>query len=115
MWTNPMCGSKNLQIPPQLFHTQDLAGFIDLGRRFDLVEGIEVAEHLAARAAGGFVASLIRHADVVLFSAAPPAQGGENHINEQPYEYWRVLFARHEYHIFDWLRPQIVRRADVQF
>ena len=36
-------------------------------------------------------------------------------MNEQPYEYWRVLFARHGYHIFDWLRPQIVRRADVKF
>ena len=29
---------------------------------------------------------------MVLFSAAPPGQGGEHHLNEQPYDYWRALF-----------------------
>jgi hypothetical protein len=106
---------EELQIPPRLFRSHDLTSSIDLGRRFDLVECMEVAEHLPGRAADGFVASLVRHADVVLFSAAPPGQGGENHVNEQPYGYWRALFARHDYRMFDWLRPQLVGRTDVQF
>ena len=59
---------ENLEIPPQLFHSRDLADFIDLGRRFDLVESMEVAEHLPDGAADGFVACLARHADVVSVS-----------------------------------------------
>jgi len=111
----PYVRIEDLEIPPRLFRSHDLTSSIDLGRRFDLVESMEVAEHLPAGAADGFVACLVRHADVVLFSAAPPGQGGENHINEQPYEYWRALFARHGYRVFDWLRPQIAGRTDVQF
>jgi hypothetical protein len=34
---------------------------------------------------------------MVLFSAAPPGQGGEHHVNERTYEFWRGLFARHGY------------------
>ena len=104
-----------LQIPAPLFRAHDLTSSIDLGRRFDHVECMEVAEHLPGSAADGFVASLVRHADVVLFSAAPPGQGGENHINEQPYAYWRACFARHGYRMFDWLRPQLAGRTDVQY
>jgi hypothetical protein len=111
----PYVRIEELQIPPRLFRSHDLTSSIDLGRRFDLVECMEVAEHLPGGAADGFVACLVRHADVVLFSAAPPGQGGENHINEQPYAYWRARFARHGYRMFDWLRPQLVGRTDVQF
>jgi hypothetical protein len=35
-----------------------------------------------------FVYCLARHARrFVLFSAAPPGQGGEFHVNERPFEY----------------------------
>jgi hypothetical protein len=111
----PYVRIEDLQIPPMLFRSHDLTSSIDLGRRFDLVECMEVAEHLPGRAADGFVACLVRHADVVLFSAAPPGQGGENHVNEQPYAYWRARFAQHGFSMFDWLRPQLVGRTDVQF
>jgi len=104
-----------LLIPPDLFSPHDLTRSIDLGRRFDLAESMEVAEHLPRHVADEFVGCLARHADVVLFSAAPPGQGGENHINEQPYDYWRELFATRGYRLFDWLRPQLARRPDIQF
>ena len=48
----------------------------------------------ASASAAGFVDNLVRHGDVILFSAAVPHQGGEHHVNEQPPEYWRELFAR---------------------
>ena len=38
------------------------------------------------------VANLTGHGSCVLFSAAVPGQGGENHVNEQTHEYWRGLF-----------------------
>lgn len=52
-------------------------------RRFDLAMTIEVAEHLTPVRADSFVEDLTRLSDVVLFSAAIPAQGGINHVNEQ--------------------------------
>jgi hypothetical protein len=80
---------------------------VSLGRRFDLVVSLEVAEHLDASAADGFVASLVRHGDVVLFSAAIPFQGGHHHVNEQFADYWAERFAAHGYRALDFLRPQI--------
>jgi hypothetical protein len=44
---------------------------------------------------------------VILFSAAPVGQGGHDHVNEQPYEYWRDKFADHGYDLIDWLRRTI--------
>jgi SAM-dependent methyltransferase len=87
--------------------TADLGHPIDVGRTFDLVQSLEVAEHLPETAADTFVASLVRHGDIVYFSAAPVGQGGHGHINEQPYEYWRDKFARHDYILIDWLRAAI--------
>lgn len=103
-----------LAIPPENFVAHDLARPLDLQRRFDLVQSLEVAEHLPADRAGGFVDSLVRHGDVILFSAAVPHQGGEHHVNEQPPEYWRRLFAQRGYDVFDWLRPRIAERREVR-
>lgn len=103
-----------LAIPADKFVAHDLATPLDLKRRFDLVQSLEVAEHLAAEHAAGFVGNLVRHGDVVLFSAAVPHQGGEHHVNEQPPQYWRELFARHGFDAFDWLRPRLAGRREVK-
>lgn len=100
-----------MHIDPSHFTAHDLAKPFDLGRRFDLAESLEVAEHLPASRAPGFVDDLTRHADAVLFSAAPPGQGGENHIHERPYGYWRDLFAARGYALYDCIRP-LVRDDD---
>ena len=50
-----------------------------------------MAEHLSPEAGAGLVASLARHGDVLLFSAASPGRGGEFHVNERSPEYWRSL------------------------
>jgi hypothetical protein len=44
----------------------------------------------------------------VVFSAACKGQGGDNHVNEQDYDYWRVMFSRHDYIAVDCLRRQIL-------
>lgn len=54
---------------------------------------IEVGEHLPAEDVDALMA-WFAHADRVLFTAAPPGQGGCQHLNEQPPEYWRQKFAR---------------------
>ena len=45
----------------------------------------------------------------MLFSAAVPGQGGENHVNEQPLAYWRAIFREHGYSAVDYSAP-----ADLQ-
>jgi cyclopropane fatty-acyl-phospholipid synthase-like methyltransferase len=60
----------------------------------DLMVSLEVAEHLPPEFAEGFVDSLTRGARRVLFSAATPGQGGTDHVNEQPHDYWIEKFAR---------------------
>jgi hypothetical protein len=96
------------------FQPRDLSRPFDLCRRFDLVQSLEVAEHLPAASAADFVASLVRHGDVVLFSAAAPGQGGEHHVNEQPPDYWRALFADKGFECFDFLRARLCNRRDVR-
>ncbi|WP_310469025.1 methyltransferase domain-containing protein [Sphingomonas sp.] len=103
-----------LAIPAEQFIAHDLATPLDLKRRFDLVQSLEVAEHLPHAKAEQFVANLVDHGDVVLFSAAVPHQGGEHHVNEQPPEYWRRLFAARGYVVFDWLRPRIAGRGEIK-
>lgn len=96
-----------LLIPRASFVAHDLSKPLDLSRRFDLVQSLEVAEHIDAKDADTFVDTLAAHGDVVMFSAAVPHQGGEHHVNEQLPEYWRRKFAARGYDAFDWLRPKL--------
>lgn len=57
-------------------------------RRRDVALSFEVAEHLPPELADQFVNTLAAASDTVVFSAATPGQGGTDHVNEQPHEYW---------------------------
>lgn len=102
-----------LAVPVKDFLAHDLATALDLKRRFDLVQTLEVAEHLPAAKADLFVDNLVAHGDVILFSAAVPHQGGEHHVNEQPPEYWRIRFAMRGYAVFDFVRPGLADAGGV--
>lgn len=102
-----------LAIPADRFRPHDLTQPLDLGRRFDLVQSLEVAEHLPGSLADGFVETLTRHGDLILFSAAVKHQGGEHHVNEQPLSYWRAKFAACGYAPYDWIRPRIAGDREV--
>lgn len=105
---------EKLRIPESAFKPADLAEGFRLDRRFDLVQSLEVAEHLPESSAGRFVDSLVAHGDLILFSAAPNGQGGDHHVNEQPYDYWRSHFARHGYGVFDFIRPLVINDAKIE-
>lgn len=96
-----------LQVSREVVHVLDLEKEFDLKRRFGLVICLEVAEHLSPAAATGFVDSLARHADTILFSAAIPGQGGDHHVNEQFLTYWDALFEPHGFLSYDLIRPTI--------
>lgn len=102
----------SLLIPTTKFQPTDISKPFRLGRRFDLVECLEVGEHIPKACARTLVENLTQHGDVVLFSAAIPGQGGEFHINEQPLEYWAALFKEFAYRAFDY--PRVVVRDERQ-
>jgi SAM-dependent methyltransferase len=74
----------------------DLEGVVgtDVIGRCDVAVSQEVAEHLPGRVAGQLVELLCRAERAVVFGAARPGQGGTDHVNEQPLEYWTARFEQ---------------------
>ena len=103
----------DLLISSEVFCPVNLENAFDLMRKFDMVECLEVGEHLSDASSRRLVESIALHADAVLFSAAQPGQGGEFHINEQLPSYWRSLFIEHDYRMFDFIRPLVYEMRDV--
>jgi SAM-dependent methyltransferase len=77
------------------------------GKKFDLAVCLEVAEHLRPERSEGFVDDLCALADVVLFSAAIPYQGGEGHINERWPTFWQELFKARGFELVDPIRKRV--------
>jgi SAM-dependent methyltransferase len=98
---------ESLEVPRWAFRAHDLTAPLDLGRRFDLVVSLEVAEHLDRKFAESFVSSLVAHAPAVLFSAAIPFQGGPGHVNEAWQSSWATRFAAHGFVPVDVVRPEV--------
>lgn len=106
--------TEALQIPKSRFLAVDLASPINLGRCFDLAICLEVAEHLPSAAAPVLIRTLTSHAPVVLFSAAIPLQGGEDHMNEAWPSNWRNLFEAQDFACLDVLRSAIWDDPEVE-
>jgi SAM-dependent methyltransferase len=102
-WVN----KSDLYIDKRLFQETDLAQSFRLDRKFDLAMSLEVAEHLPESAADTFIDTLTNLSDKIIFSAAIPNQGGQNHINEQWHSYWIEKFESRGFHCHDIIRPLI--------
>jgi len=105
---------SRLLIDPSNLRTANLEQPFRLDRQFDLVECLEVAEHLDESCADALVDSIAQHSDTVLFGAAVPSQGGTHHVNEQWPSYWISKFARLDFQAFDVIRPRIWTNPTVQ-
>ncbi len=95
---------KRFVLSKEKFLEMDLNNSFDLNRKFDIAICLELVEHLSDKASENIVSSLVKHSDVILFSAAIPYQGGQNHINEQWVGYWVEKFNDHGYRFYDGLR-----------
>jgi len=104
-----------LMIAEDEFVGMDLRKAFDLGSRFDLVLSMEVAEHIESENAHVFVRNLTRHADHILFSAAVPGQGGDDHVNERWPSFWTDLFAQEGFLCNDFIRPRIWDNVEIPF
>ena len=110
-WVN----KKKLRIPGNFFLPRNLEKPLRIGRKFDLVVSLEVAEHLPEKSAKTFVETLTNLGPVVLFSAAIPFQGGTHHVNEQWPEYWAKLFEKKGYVPVDCIRRKIWNNDKISF
>jgi hypothetical protein len=97
----PYIESSRMLIPQRCFRAADLSKPFRFPERFDVAVSLEVAEHLPESSANHFVESLCQLAPFILFSAAVPGQRGVNHVNLQWPEYWRQLFAKYGFQMFD--------------
>lgn len=104
-----------LKINRTSFIEFDLETFYTSQRKFDLAISLEVAEHLKEESAAVFIKSLTNLSDVVIFSAAIPNQGGQNHLNEQEPFYWISKFEEEGFQCFDILRPVFWENKMVDF
>jgi SAM-dependent methyltransferase len=71
------------------YAVHDLSGTFRLGRKFDLVVCVEVAEHIKDNHAERLLSDIDSHAsEIIIFSAAEPGQPGNGHINCRPIIDW---------------------------
>lgn len=98
-WVNKELLFKYLT--PNEFKEYNLEEKIILGKKFDLVISLEVAEHLSENSADIFVSNLIDAGEMIVFSASIQYQEGQNHINEHWPDYWEQKFLNHGYEMHD--------------
>ena len=98
---------NSLHIDRTEFKSFDLTKPLALDQAFELAICLEVAEHLPEASADQLVDTLCRLSDRILFSAAMPEQGGQNHLNEQFFDYWKDKFNQRGYLCRDAFRNTI--------
>lgn len=80
---------------------------------YDLVICTEVMEHIDEKYAKEIISFLCARGKKVLFSAAIPGQGGNDHKNEQWQSYWASLFKENGYHPIV-IRDKLVDEKDIE-
>jgi cyclopropane fatty-acyl-phospholipid synthase-like methyltransferase len=103
--------SKEISPVRAYMETHDFRIPFYLGRTFDLVLSIEVAEHIEEEYADRFCDLLVNHANSrIVMTAAPVGQGGTNHVNCQPREYWVKKMEERGFK-FDLFRTSQIKNA----
>lgn len=111
---------NKLGIPVEKFEKIDLErGFDEYvrnnPRKYDLLISLEVAEHLSPNAAENFVGNLCKLSNTIVFSAAIPFQGGQDHINEQWQTYWIKIFNKNGFVCDDTIRKRIWNNSQIHW
>jgi SAM-dependent methyltransferase len=106
---------SSYQIPREFISTQDLNKPFEIKEHYDLALCLEVAEHLLPETSDLLINELTKFADIILFGAAIPGQGGNNHINEQWPEYWIEKFSQRGYSVFDIIRSFVWKNPEVEW
>lgn len=76
----------------------DVTKNIITDKKYDCSVSIEVAEHIPEEYSEKLVENLIRLSNgFIIFTAAPPGQGGTGHINCKPKQFWVDIFNKYNY------------------
>lgn len=98
-----------LMIDKEKIDVHDLRQPFNKIRKVDLVQCIEVAEHIEPKFADVLVDTITKHqAPHILFTAAPPGQGGHGHFNLQHKPYWIKKFKKRGYIVDDDFQNKII-------
>jgi SAM-dependent methyltransferase len=106
---------SQLCIPQENFQLHDLGVPLTLEKKYDLAICLEVVEHLPPDKADIIIETLIKASDTILFSAALPLQGGQNHLNEQSFSYWINKFNQKGFVVKDLFRHQIWDNLEIDW
>jgi hypothetical protein len=106
---------EQLLIDTKGFRPANLAVEIPELPTVDLAICLECAEHLPPARGPELISRLTASADWVVFSAAPPGQGGKGHINLRLSSYWSELFKSHGFVRRDTLRPELLKKTDIPY
>lgn len=104
-----------LYIDKKSFLKADISRQLNLRKKFDLAISLEVAEHINLKNEGVYFNNLISLSDKILFSAAIPGQGGDDHVNERWQGYWVDKFEKAGYVAIDYLRHKFWNNKKVNF
>lgn len=106
---------NKLVVPESKILLHDLEKPLRIEKQFDLAISLEVAEHLGKDSAPQFVESITKLSNVILFSAALPFQGGQNHVNEKWPSYWIDLFKKFDFFPLDIVRPAFWNDEGIEY
>ena len=106
---------SQLEVPKSVFYAKNLEESLGINKKYDMALSLEVAEHLSHQVANQFVNDLCSLSDIIVFSAAVPHQGGQNHINEQSTSYWIAKFEKNGFQLHDIIRPKFWNNNNVDW
>ena len=109
--------NKNiLLIPKEDFKSIDLEkDEFKTSIKYDLAICLETAEHVSQEREHHLLDILTKSADIVLFSASIPYQGGtgQGHVNEQWQSYWIDKFLKRDFVAIDCIRRRIWNKKEI--
>ena len=98
-------GSKNCfenrKIPEEKLLVRDLRfESLNIGN-FDVCLCMEVAEHIEEKYSNRLIKVVTEASKNVIFTAATPGQGGVDHVNEKPREWWIEKFRNENFYYME--------------
>jgi hypothetical protein len=83
--------------------------------RVDLAICTEVLEHLNKERSLKILDYITQCADIIIFSAAVPRQGGRGHVNEQRHKFWISEFEKRKFDYSDSFKSNISKNEGVLY
>ena len=100
---------KCLTISKNNFMLFDLRNRYKSNKKYDICICFEVGEHIEEKYSERLVENLTQSSSTILFTAAPPGQNGEHHINLKPREWWVEKFLEYSFSFDKQLTNRLIK------